>query len=43
MANTAKNRLFSEDLGFYNTQGKTMLMLKVAFHIQAEKALENYE
>jgi hypothetical protein len=31
MANTAKNRLFYGDMGFYNTQGKTMAVLAHAF------------
>jgi hypothetical protein len=31
MANTAKNRLFYGDMGFYKTQGKTMAMLGGAF------------
>lgn len=33
MANTAKNRQFYGDMGFYNTQGKTMPMLKLAFFV----------
>ena len=33
MANTAKNRLFYEDMGYNKTQSKTMPMLVGAFEV----------